>query len=191
MIAPEPLTPHALARRSLVKKGMVGGALLFVGGALPIALRATRLGPEPRGPLKLLSRSEHAVFSAIAARVVPGPAADPTWPSAEALDCAGKVDALLARAHPSIGREFKQLLTLFENGLVGLLIQLAPTPFTRLSPTDQDTRLEHWRDSRIVIFRTGYQAVVRLAHATYFSSPEVYPLMGYPGPPEVPAFPLR
>ncbi len=173
-------------RRGFLKKGLIGGALLLVGGAMPLALRETQLGPAPRAPLKLLTPSEYAVFAAIAARIVPGTAAPPTWPTAQALDCAGKVDALLARTHPETGLEFRQLLRLFESSVLGLVTTLRPTPFTQLSAADQDGRLESWRRSRVAVFRSGYQAVARLAHATYFSSPEIYPLVGYPGPPDVP-----
>ena len=42
---------------------------------------------------------------------------------------------------------------------------------------------------RIGVLRTGAGALIRLAHATYFASPEVYALVGYPGPPEVPDVP--
>ena len=59
-------------------------------------------------------------------------------------------------------------------------------PFTRLSPAEQDARLEAWRRSRVALLRSGYQALKRLAHATYYSSPEVYAQVGYPGPPVVP-----
>jgi hypothetical protein len=179
--------PATLPRRGFLKKGLLGGALLLMGGASGIALRGTRLGPPPRRPLELLSREQHAVMAAIAARVVPGPGAPPTWPSAEAADCAGKIDHLLATADPAVGKEFRQLLGLFENGLAGLILSGQPTPFTRLSPAEKDARLESWRRSDLALLRSGYHALVRLSTATYYSSPEVYPLVGYPGPPEVPA----
>src|SRR6185436_18372043 len=173
-------------RRGFLKKGILGGALLLIGGGAGLALRSTRLGKPPRKPLRLLAAGEHAVLAAIAARVVPGDGAPPAWPSAEAVDCAGKIDALLALAHPAVGEDFKRLLGLFENGLTGLFIHRSPTPFTQLAPSDQDARLEAWRRSRLTLLRSGYQALVRLVHATYFSSPEVYPVLGYPGPPGVP-----
>jgi hypothetical protein len=175
-----------IPRRGFLKKGLVGGALLMVGGGAGIALRSTRLGPPPQAPLRLLSAREHAVLAAVAARVVPGVGAPPDWPSAESLDCAGKIDALLALAHPTVGQEFKQLLGLFENGLVGLVVAGRPAPFTRLAPAAQDARLRAWRGSSLMLLRSGYQALVRLVHAVYFSSPRVYALCGYPGPPEVP-----
>jgi hypothetical protein len=174
-------------RRGFLKKGILGGALLLIGGGAGLALRGTRLGKPARQPLRLLSPGEHAVLAAVAARVVPGEAAPTTWPSSQAVDCAGKIDALLALAHPAVGEDFRRLLGLFENGLAGLFIHHSPTPFTQLGAADQDARLEAWRRSRLTLLRSGYQALVRLVHAAYFSSPEVYPLMGYPGPPGVPA----
>jgi hypothetical protein len=178
-------------RRSFLKKGLLGGALLLLGGALPIALRSGDDGGavQPRRPLKLLTAREYAIFAAIAARIVPGDDAGPGWPSAQAVDCAGKLDELMARVHPAVGGELRQLLRLFENGLTGLLTTWQPTPFTRASASEQDARLTAWRRSRLTILRSGYQALKRLAQATYYSSPETYGRVGYPGPPVVPIGP--
>jgi hypothetical protein len=181
------MSAMTIPRRGFLKKGLAGGALLVVGGGAGLALRSTRLGTPPRAPLKLLSPAQHAVLAAVAARVVPGDGAPAGWPTAEAVDCAGKIDALLTLAHPEVGVEFKQLLGLFENGLAGLFTRTGWAPFTRLSVGEQDARLRTWASSRLIVLRSGYQALVRLVHATYFSSPEVYPLLGYPGPPVVPA----
>ena len=181
--------PGSADRRRLLKRGLVGGALLLVGGALPLALRSTLVRRKAAGHLKLLSRDEHAIFAAVAARFAPGDGAGPSWPTADALDCAGKVDALMATALPSVGNEFRQLLHLFESALFGFALTGSPTPFSRCAPAGQDARLEAWRHSRVALLRSGYQALKRLAHATYYSSPEVYALVGYPGPPEVPRGP--
>jgi hypothetical protein len=171
-------------RRRLLKRGILGGVLLFVGGALPLALRSTLVKGTPRR-LALLTVEEHAILVAVIGRLVPGDGAGATWPTAEALDCAGKVDALMASVNPSMGAEFRRLLRLFENALFGLVTAGSPTPFTRCSPAAQDARLEAWRHSRVALLRSGYQALKRLAHATYYSSPEIDALIGYPGPPEV------
>jgi len=177
------------SRRKFIKRGLVGGDLLALAGSLPFALRTTLLGRAPRRPLRLLTLEEHAVLAAAAARLVPGDGAGPSWPSAEALDCAGKVDALLATVHPDAGRDFRRLLRLFESGLLGTFMAASPRPFTRATPAEQDARLEAWRRSRLTVMRSGYQALKRLTHAAYYSSPEVYPRVGYPGPPVVPQVP--
>lgn len=176
----------SVPRRGFLKRGILGGVLLAVGGATGLALRPTRLGSPAPAPLALFSPAEYAAMAAIAARIVPGDDAPPTWPSAAALDCAGKIDRLLALAHPSVGTDFKRLIGLFENGLAGLLIHGSGTPFTQLDAAQQAARLKAWRHSRLMLLRSGYQALVRLVHATYYSSPAVYALIGYPGPPVVP-----
>jgi hypothetical protein len=172
-------------RRRFLRRGLVGGALLIVAGAAPFAFRSTRLR-QPRGALRLLSPEEYSVLAAAAARIVPGDGAGPSWPSADALDCAGKIDGLMAQVHPDVGRDFRRLLRLMESGLAGALLAGSPRPFTRAAPAEQDARLEAWRTSRLAVLRSGYQAVKRLAHATYYASPETYALIGYPGPPDVP-----
>jgi hypothetical protein len=167
-----------------LKRGLVGGGLLVCAGALPFAFRSTLRRP-PRGPLRLLSADEYAVLAAAAARLVPGDGAGPRWPTAEAVDCAGKIDALLAQVHPDMGSDFRRLPRLFESGVVAAIVAGSPRPFTRASAADQDARLEAWRRSRFALLRSGYQAVKRLVQAAYYSSPETYALVGYPGPPEV------
>jgi Gluconate 2-dehydrogenase subunit 3 len=186
---PPQLSPAArhLARRRFLKRGLLGGAALLVAGNLPFLLRSTAIRFPPRHPLRLLSREEHAILAAAVARLVPGPAAGPDWPTAEALDCAGKIDALMAQVHPDVGKDFRRLLRLVESSYVGTFIAGSPRPFTRADGAEQDHRLEAWRRSRFALPRSGYTALKRLAHATYYSSPEVYGLVGYPGPPLVPA----
>jgi Gluconate 2-dehydrogenase subunit 3 len=181
--------PTSPGRRRLLKRGLVGGALLVLCGLAPLALRSTLVRSKPRRALRLLSEDEHAILTAVAARFAPGDGAGPTWPTSDALDCAGKIDALLATTHPEVGAEFRRLLRLFESAVFGLAFTGTPTPFTRLDAAAQDARLEAWRRSRLALLRSGYQAMKRLSHAVYYSSPEVYALVGYPGPPEVPRGP--
>ena len=178
--------PYSPGRRDLLKKGLLGGALLALAGPLALLSRSGLLSAQPRQPLRALTTAEYAIFAAVAARLSPGddaPAA--AWPSTVALDVAGKLDALLARLHPAAIKDFRQLLHVFENALTGLASAGIPRTFTRSSPAQQDARLEAWRHSRVALFRSGYQAMKRLGHAIYFSSPETYAHFGYPGPPVV------
>src|SRR4030095_5757215 len=105
--------------------------------------------------VRLLSEAEYSVFAAAAARLAPGDGAGPDWPTAEAVDCAGKVDALMAGVHPDVGDDFKRLLRLFESSVLGMVVAGSPRPFTAASPTEQDRRLEAWRHSRLALLRSG------------------------------------
>ena len=176
-----------LERRRFLKRGLLGGAALVLAGNLPFLLRTTAIRFEPRGTLRLLTREEYAILAAAVARLCPGPTAGPGWPTADALDCAGKIDALMAQVHPDVGKDFRGLLRLVESSYLGTVMAGSPRPFTRADGAEQDWRLAAWARSRFALPRSGYQALKRLAHATYYSSPEVYALCGYPGPPVVPA----
>ena len=74
----------------------------------------------------------------------------------------------IARCHPQVGAELKQLLVLFESGLFGLVTTGRPTPFTRLDPEAQDARLDTWRRSRVSRLgrpgRTTHAATSARAH---------------------------
>lgn len=177
-------------RRTVLKLGLTGGALLWAGGLSWVGLRATKLGREPKQALQALSRNEFAVIAALADCML-GPQAitDPGWPTPADLQCAEKVDAVVAQLHPEARAEFKQLVGLFENGISGLLVTLRPTPFSRLPVPAQQGRLNAWRTAPFSLMRSGYLALTRLIHATYYASPEVYASFGYPGPPEVPFVP--
>lgn len=169
-----------------MKKGALGGAILLAGGSLPVIFRPSgRLARSAR-PLAQLTAAEYGIFAAIAARLVLGDGADARWPTTQTMDCAGKLDAVLATLHGSAAAELRALLRTFENGMTGLWATGRPRTFTASSAEEQDRRLEAWRRSRIAVFRSGYQALKRLAHATYYASPETFAVIGYPGPPVVP-----
>jgi hypothetical protein len=160
-----------------------------VGGAVPIFLGSTRRSREPRRPLQILSNDEFAIFAAAAARLCPPAPDTPGWPSTATLECAEKVDGIMAGLHPRVAAEFRKLLHVFENTATGLFSIGSASTFTASSAADQDRRLNAWRRSRLAAFRSGYQAMKRLSHATYYSSTEIYALVGYPGPPVVPQVP--
>lgn len=166
----------------MLRKGLFGGALLAVGGSAAIGLRPTRRGAPPKEKLLLFSEDEYAIFAAIAESIVAVP---PGAPSVEEIDVALRADHAMAWALPSVQDEFRQLLHLFENGLSGVATGTGISPFTASSRHARDARLLSWSNSRVSLFRTGYQAVKRLAAACYYSAPASWAALGYSGPPAV------
>ena len=167
-----------ISRRSLIKRGLAGGALLTAGG-LGLGLQRSVLR-EPSAPLKALSVREFSVLSAVADRITPGTA---EVPNASTLGVPELVDELMSAMHPVELKDFKQLLNTLENALVGLLLDFRPTPFTAASPERQDATLASWRDSGLMVRRTGYKALHKICTSAYWGMPETFVLSGYPGPP--------
>ena len=157
--------------------------MLALGGTTFLTLRRTLRAAKPRAALSVLSLDEYAIFAAVAARVV---AVDGGSPSTDDVDVAGRADAAMALWPGSVQVEFRRLLRLFENALTGAALRQGLETFTASPPREQDARLSLWSRSRVAVFRTGYQAMKRLACACYYAAPEAWPATGYPGPPELP-----
>lgn len=182
---PPPVPPPAdgagLSRRSLLTRGLLGGGVLLLGGGGFLALRSSAVEPAPKDPLQVLDAGEYAVVMAVARRII---APAPGMPTVEQVNVGPNVDAILGRADAGVRKELRQLLGLFENALPTLLFTGHPTPFSRLPPEQQDAVLRDWRDSRLVLRRTGYTALRTIVLAAYYASPLTWDAVGYPGPPQ-------
>lgn len=174
--------PTTLSRRSLIKRGVLGGALLAAGGAGFLALRGGATVPLPADGLLVFTAGQFAVLDAVSRRMV---RPRKGWPSVDEVGVARAADRIASRVEPSAQKELRQLLGLFENGLAGFLFGGRTRPFTRLDGAGQDRVLTEWRDSRLAVRRTGYAALRTLVLAGYYQSPSVWPAVGYPGPPGI------
>jgi hypothetical protein len=163
-----------LNRRTFIKRGVLGGALLMLGGGTALVLAPTKELATPTSPLRVLEPRGFQVLVAIAKRVLPE--------GADAVAVAQGADLTLSYAAPEPGRDFGRLLMLFENALPGLLFDGRALPFTRLSPESQDAVLRKWRDSSLALRRTGYHALRRLCLAVYYASEASWPAVGYAPP---------
>ena len=165
-------------RRTFIRRGLWGGLLLAVGGSIGLAAWPTDRRLKPRNRLRALDERQFAVLAAIASRTVTAPGADPVL-------IAERVDAQMSWAYPEVRADFGKLLLLFDNALAGLLFDGRPQPFTHLSPEAQDGVLAAWRDSRLVVRRSGYGVLRKLTQAAHYAAPEGWADTGYPGPPQL------
>jgi hypothetical protein len=167
-----------MQRRTFLKRGILGGALLAVGGGVVLATSPSRTAYVPRTPTRVLDPPKFNVMAAIAARVVTAPGADP-------IAIAHKIDGALARAVPEAQRDIRDVLGLFESALAGFLLDLRSRPFTQLGPDEQDAVLGAWRDSRLMLRRGAYKALKNLCVTSFYRTEAGWPAAGYSGPPEV------
>jgi hypothetical protein len=165
---------QAVTRRSLIKRGLLGGFLLLLGGGTGLALLPSKDVATAPASLLAFAPERFQVLVAFAARVIPA-GGDPV---AVALG----VDRTLSYAIEETRQDLNKLLGLFENALPGLLLDGRALPFTRLSPQGQDAVLESWRGSRIALRRTGFQALRKLCLQAYWIQESSWKAIGY-GPP--------
>jgi len=167
-----------MTRRGFLKRGLLGGLLLTVGGGLGLGLWPTRKDATPRRALRALDARRFAIAAAVAGRTVRAPGADP-------IEIAHRLDDYLVLATPEVRKDILQLLLLFDNALAGLLFDGRPKPFTRLSPEAQDAALLAWRDSKVTVRRAGYHALRKLTLSLHYASPDTWASVSYPGPPQI------
>lgn len=170
-------------RRRFLQRGLVGGALLTVGGGGYLALRGGKLDVTPREPLRALDAAVFPVLVAVAARLIHADTKDP-------VAVAHGVDLALAFQPPEAKKDLNMALALLENGLFGLFTRASPRTFTELSPDAQDRALKGWQTSRLVLLRGAFTALKRLCLGAHYASLDAAREVGYPGPPfEKPAAP--
>ena len=161
-------------RRTFLKRGLLGGALLALGG-VGLGLWPGRQLAAPRGALKVLKPRAFQVLVAAATRIVDAPGADP-------VQIAHSVDDALTFAVPVAGKDFNGLLMLLESALAGLVLDGRPVPFTRLAGQSQDEVLLAWRDSGLAVRRSGYHALRKICLAAHWMQEASFGSVGYAPP---------
>ena len=164
-----------MQRRSFLKKGLVGGAVLTVVGGAGLALWSGDASVRPRRPLTSLPDRAFPVLVAVAARVLKGTTADP-------VEIAHRVDEALRFATPESRKDLADVFGLLENALTGLLLRGQPRPFTLLDERSQDAALLAWRDSRVTLLRGAYNGLRKLCLAAHYATPSSWAEVGYGGP---------
>lgn len=162
-------------RRRFLKRGLVGGALLALGGGGTLALRSGSASVSPTVPLHAVDARVFPVLVAVASRMVHAQDEDP-------VALAHGVDLALAFQSPEAKKDLNMALALLENGLFGLLTRASPRTFTELSPDEQDRALSSWQTSRLVLLRGAFTALKRLCLGAHYASLDAARAIGYPGP---------
>lgn len=161
-----------VGRRSVLRRGLVGGALLVLGGGAGLYAFPTKDSASPTRALAVLEPRPFQVLVAIARRVV-------TVPGADAVAIAHAVDDFLTSGTVEAQADTNKLLMLFENALPGLLFDGRALPFTRLSPESQDDVLRSWRSSRIALRRTGYRVLRNVCLAMHWGMEKSFAAVNY------------
>jgi len=165
------------SRRTLLKVGAAGAALLALGG-IGLTLQPTH-EVAPQEPLRAFDPRAFSILAAVAETICPG---GDDLPTAHEAEVAEKIDALFYQLSPAATVELSQLLRLLENALAGLFLDLRPRPFTACSPATRARVLEAWRTSRLATRRAGFKALCGLCNAAYWGTPATWGHTGYPGP---------
>jgi hypothetical protein len=168
-----------MKRRSLLKMGLAGAAVLTVaGGGLALmrpGLRGGRLTPEGR-----------TIFAAVAGAVLDGvlpvePLRRQAAIEAHVLRLGDVIGALPAHARSELSR----LLAVLHSTPGRLALSGMAPSWAEADAAELRRGLQTMRLSRLEVRQQAYHALRNLTNAAYFSDPSTWVVLGYPGPGEL------
>lgn len=165
-----------MQRRTLLKLGVVTGAVLALAGG---AAALVKPGFE-RGELTLVGRE---VFRAVGLGVLDKTLPDTTSSKSAALDVLlSDIGVLIAALPAHAQAEVSQLLSILSTtvgryGLAGL-----DTPWAAATASEVQAALQDMRLSSLAVRQQAYAALHDITAGAYFSKPDSWVILGYPGP---------
>jgi hypothetical protein len=171
-----------LSRRSLLKIGLLGTALLGTAG-----LTATLSGcsaSAPKAGFAVIRESDLPFLKALIPVMLAGAVAPAQMPLA--------ISATLENLDYSLNHLSPELLKLTVQLFDVLAMPITRGPLTgvwgsweKASATDVQAFLERWQNSSIGLLKMGHASLLQLVMMSWYSRPESWAHCGYPGPPTV------
>ncbi len=126
--------------------------------------------------LAFFSGAQRTVFLAVAGRIVleEGPAS----PGANSDAVLAAAEKFLADQDEATRAKLRLLLRVLEWRAV---LRFGKR-FSRLSTENQDACLRAWQNSRLQLFRFGFSSLRNLVLLSFYTRPESWATIGYPGP---------
>ena len=165
-----------MQRRSLLKLGFLGAAVLAVAGG---GLALIRPGLDG-GRLGAVGRD---VFGAIARAVLDGLLpVDTAARDATLVAHLQRLDATLSGLPAATRAELSQLLALLGSAAGRRAVAGLASDWPAAGVAELQSALQSMRTSRLELRQQAYHALRDLTNAAYFAGPRTWTSIGYPGP---------
>lgn len=169
-------------RRTVIKLGVAGGALLALAG-LGAGLLGGDEAPPPPGPA--LAHVPADAAAALAAMIPVMLGGVPAGMAATAFACTvlSGIDTALAGLTPAQRRETARLFALLRLRPARRWLLGVTLPWHQASAVEVGAMLDRLRRSRFPLLRAVYQGLHQLICAAWYGNPASWPAIGYDGPP--------
>jgi len=171
-----------LSRRSLLKVGLMGSALLATAG-LTASLSGCSAS-TPKAGFAVLRETDLPLLQALIPVMLAGAVAPAYMPQA--------ISATLENLDYSLNHVSPELLKLTVQLFDVLAMPVTRGPLTGVwgswenaSPADVQAFLDRWQNSSIGLLKMGHASLLQLVMMSWYSREESWAHCGYPGPPTV------
>jgi len=165
-----------MQRRTLLKLSLGAAAVLTVVGGGVALLRPGLVDGR-------MTPAARSVFHAVARAVLDGSLpADPALRRKALHAHLDRLDDTLAGFAPATRAELSQLLALLASAPGRMAVAGLQPDWSQASVLELQQALQAVRTSKLAMRQQIYHALRDLTNAAYYADPNVWPLMGYPGP---------
>jgi len=168
-----------MQRRTWLNLGIVSAAALAVVGGAAVLI-------QPGLERSALTATGRGVFRAIGLAVLDKTL--PEQPAAKEAALTGllsRIDILVGALPPYAQAELSQLLSVLGSGAGRLALTGMRTPWANASVQDLQAALQNMRLSSLALRQQAYAALHDITAGAYFSEPDTWVLLGYPGPQKI------
>lgn len=158
----------SLSRRQLIQTGLLGGVVLALGSRLAVPAPAPGFAAKP---------ADRELIAALG-RGMLGP-----LPASGQLALASNVLTAIASLPLAVQAEVRQLFDLLQQPLARRLLAGVSPPWAEAGEAEVRAFLQRWRHSRLLLLRSGYQALHGLLYAGWYGDAASWPAIDYQLPP--------
>ncbi len=174
--------PTTISRRSLLKVGIAGAAVLATAGV------ATSVFVHSKQPFaagyKQLRQNDLPMLIAVIGSLLQGRTSAPVS-QAQIQATLQRMDNSIDQLSPALRKQTLQLFDLLTLSASRGLVTGIWRSWQRAEATQVQAFLSRWQSSRFALFQQGYSALVKMTLLAWYSAPDAWAECGYPGPPAI------
>lgn len=173
--------PHP-SRRSLLKLGLVGGALLATAGGIASLDLASDDAPAPG--YRALRAGDLPFLQALIPVILDQAVAVESIPEVT-RQVLIDIDRGLAAVSPALLKQIRELFDVTSSRLTRGPLTGVWQAWQETEPEQVAAFLLRWRDSSLALLRQGHGALLQMVLMAWYGNPNAWAHCGYPGPPTI------
>jgi len=175
-------TPTRISRRTLLKAGLAGGAVLLLARWLYTTTSTSSPAVDSQPALEPDAR---AIIAAIIPVLLDGALPSGADEKPARTETLAAAELAIAGLPPATRKELDQLFSLLAFAPTRCVVAGVWSPWPQATPESISRFLSRWRDSRFALLRSAYDALQQIVLAAWYGNPRAWPAIGYAGPPSL------
>ncbi|AEA86006.1 hypothetical protein [Stutzerimonas stutzeri] len=172
----------AMNRRTLLKVGLLGGAILAAGGLLGRCAGATAAGPA--SGFAVLREADLPLLHRLVPLLLDGAVAAEHMPQAVQATLSS-LDQGLDHLSPALAVQVRQLFDVLGQPLTRGPLTGIWGDWSQASDDQLRTFLLRWQNSSLALLRQGHASLLQMILMAWYACPASWAHCGYPGPPAI------